>query len=857
MSATDTIDVALDLQAGCHACVDRAAQQLERHPGVTRVLPGDDAGRLAVSYDPSICSPACLTEAAAGVGEDLRSRFRHEELRVTGMDCADCARNIERAVARMDGVSQAETSFATARLRVEYEPTILDLNRVGDRIRGLGYGVLGADETPPTTPWWRRRDALTLAALVLLGAAVVADIAGAGAAVVTTLYAMAIAVGGAPVAKAGVNAARATRRPDINLLMTVAVIGAAAIGAWLEGALVVVLFSIGELLEGRAVERARRELAGLVSLAPDTARVRRRRADGVVDEVEVPVGEIAVGEMTVVRPGERIAVDGVVREGDSAVDQAPITGESTPVDRGPDDPVFAGTLNGQGLLIIETSAAPGDSTLDKIARLVVEAQARRSPSERWVDRFAAVYTPIVIAAAVLVAVVSPLLGASWGDGFYNALALLILACPCALVISTPVSIVSSMARASAAGVLVKGGAHLEQAAALRIVAFDKTGTLTQGRPRLVSTQALSGTEDELLSLAASLEHGSEHPLARAIVAAAVERGLPLTPVDEFQALTGLGARGRVDGHEAVAGSARLFDGIARRQAAVATALEQVRGAGATPVIVTRNGRTVGVLGLADEPRPEAAEAIRALHRLGIDRTIMLTGDGEAPARAVGEHLGIDEVRAELMPGDKASLLAELGPGVAMVGDGVNDAPALAAAELGIAMGSAGSDTAIEVADVALMGDDPRKVAALIGSARWTKTVVRQNVVFSLVTKLAAVVILAFGALPLWGAVVSDVGASLLVVLNGLRLLRARPMGRRRSLPLLPAAPPRMIASTTAEIVDEPDNDACCAPPAHEKPVAGRCSASDAADTTDAGCCRSETCTDRHQQSGDILRVIRP
>ena len=806
MPATETIELPLGIDPGCDACAERFAEELERHHGIAAVEPGATA--LRVSYDPADCSPECLDQAAAHAREGLEEHYGHEELRVAGMDCGDCARTIARAVEAMDGVSHVDVSFAAARVRLEYEAGGVDLDRVADRIRGLGYQVSrqGAP-TPPVAPWWRRREALTLAATALLGLALALDLGGVTAWLVASVYGLAIVVGGAPVARSGLNGLRATRRPDMNLLMAIAAVGAGAIGAWMEGALVVVLFSVGELLEGRAVERARRELAGLVSLAPDVARVRRPSADGGFEESEVAVAELTVGERVVVRPGERIPVDGVVLEGASAVDQAPITGESTPVDRVEGDPVFAGTLNGQGLLVVEVGAAPGDSTLDKIARLVLEAQARRSPSERWVDRFAAIYTPIVLFAAVLVALVPPLAGVAWSESIYSALALLILACPCALVISTPVSIVSSLARASAAGVLVKGGAHLEQAATIRTVAFDKTGTLTYGRPVLTSVEALGGDEESVLTLAASLEQGSEHPLARAIVTAAGDRGIALSPVEGFEALTGLGARGRVGRAEVAAGNPRLFPGIEDRHPELLPALERVRGRGGTAVVVVVDGRPTGVLGLADEPRAEAVEALSDLRRLGIGRTVLLTGDHQAAGRAVGERLGVDVVRAELLPGDKSTAIADLGPGVAMVGDGVNDAPALAAADLGVAMGSAGSDTAIEVADVALMGDDPRKVAGLIGSARWTKAVVRQNVVFSLATKLAALVVLAFGALPLWGAVASDVGASLIVVLNGLRLLRGRPVGRGRGLPLLGAAAAR--PARDAAPPEARSHDGCC------------------------------------------------
>ena len=817
MAAVNTVELPIGIDEDCTACSDRLREGLLRHRGIAAITPAEGRQALRVDYDPDLCSLGCLGEAAAELRIDVGAGFEHEVLRVAGMDCYDCAQTIERAVTRMPGVSYVSVNFPAARMRVEYRPETVALERVADRVQRLGYRVSTPEDAggaaPATPPWWRRRDALTAVAAVLTLLALALDLAAGLDGAAIGLYGAAIVLGGWPIARSGVAALVATRRPDINLLMAIAVVGAAAIDAWLEGALVVVLFAVGEALEGRAVERARRELAGLVSLAPEFARVRRPHADadadGDYEEVEVAIAELRVGDLAVVRPGERIPADGIATEGASAVDQAPITGESTPVDKAPGDPLFAGTLNGQGLLVVEVGAAPGDSTLDKIARLVAEAQARKSPSERWVDRFALVYTPLVILAAVLVAIVPPVaFGAEFADAFYSALALLILACPCALVISTPVSIVSALARASAAGVLVKGGAHLEQAAAIEAVAFDKTGTLTAGRPRLVDVEAFDGDADGLLVLAASLEQGSEHPLAKAIVGAARDRGLRLSTTADFEALTGLGARGTVDGARVMVGNARLFSAEDVLDERSGELLARLRDAGRTAVLVTRDDVAVGALALADTPRPEAAEAVAQLHRLGIRRTVMLTGDNQATAAAVAAELGIDEVRAELLPGDKAAVIGELGPGIAMVGDGVNDAPALAAADLGLAMGSAGSDTAIEVADVALMGDDPRKVAGLIGLARWTKAIVRQNIAFSLGTKLIAVVVLAAGALPLWAAVATDVGASLIVVANGLRLLRRAPSGRLRSAPLLAAAPTRGEPSAQAETQPAGCCDSC-------------------------------------------------
>ena len=803
----------------CAACADRLRDGLAGHRGVVGVEPVPRRDAIRVSYDPDLCSLDCLDEVAQELRLGLEGAYAHRVCRVEGMDCADCAQTIERAVARIPGVTQVTVSFPASTMRVEYEPRLVELERIAGQVGRLGYRVreTGAEDDVGGPTRWLARGRMTLAASALLLLGLVLDFATSLTA--APLYGTAMVVGGLPLARSGIAALVATRRPDINLLMTIAAIGATAIGAWLEAALVVVLFAVGEMLEGRAVDRARRELAGLVSLAPETARVRRGRGRGalaVAEEVEVPVAEVLVGDLVVVRPGERIPVDGVVNDGSSAVDQAPITGESTPVDKAPGDHVFAGTLNGQGLLLIEATAAPGDTTLARIGKLVVEAQARKSPSERWVDAFARWYTPAVVGVAILVAAIPPLLGVSFSASFYAALALLILACPCALVISTPVAIVSALGRASAAGVLVKGGAHLEQAAGIRAVAFDKTGTLTEGGPQVVAIRALDGDEDRLLMLAASVEHGSEHPLARAITQAAEGRGLVIRPVGEFEALTGLGARGRVGGVTVEVGDARLFDDLPPH---VGDVLDELRSAGQTAVVVAVDGVPGGAIGIADTVREEAVDAVADLRALGIDPIVLLTGDNVMTANAVATRVGIWEVRAGLLPQQKADAIRDLGDGLAMVGDGVNDAPALASASLGIAMGTAGSDTAIEVADVAIMGDDLRNVAGLIGLARWTKSIVRQNIGFSLGTKLLAAGVLAAGALPLWGAVVADVGASLIVVANSLRLIRGRPTGAPRGLPLLKAREPLVASSALPPRRPAPDGcaDDCCAPAATTPP----------------------------------------
>jgi Cd2+/Zn2+-exporting ATPase len=663
MAGPRSVELDLDEAGDCGACASRLEGMLRTHDGVEAVRVGGDGRGLIVRYDPDLCSPACMREVTVLAASQLERDFDHDVLEVRGMDCAGCARTIERAVARIGGVTFASVSFAGARLRVEYRRDVVDSLAIASGVRALGYEVRDAGSGEEAPGRWPRAHLITGTAAVLMVLGVGADLTLGRGLVAEMLYAIAIGIGGAPIVRSGVAALRATHRADIKLLMGIAALGAVAIGAWAEATLVVVLFSIGELLERRAAGRARRELASLVALTPARARLRRARGGREdIEEVEVDASELRVGDAVVVRPGERLPGDGRVLEGVSAVDEAAVTGESTPVDKTPGDSVFAGTLNAQGLLVVRIEAAPGDTTLAKIVRLVSDAQARKAPSERWVDAFARVYTPLVIVCAVLVAGLAPaVLEISFPDAFYAALALLIIACPCALVLSTPVSIVSALGRASAAGVLIKGGAHLERAAGIRTVAFDKTGTLTLGRPRVTATEAFSTTEDELLRVAAGVEQGSEHPLARAIVDAAAEHGLRLPEVQDFRALTGLGARGRICGHDIAVSGPRL-PGAGELPTPAGTALERLTAGGHTAVLVTRDGEPIGVIALADEPRPQAAEAVALLGRLGIRRTVLLTGDNHTVAETIARHVGVGELHAGLLPQDKAAAVEPAGRG---------------------------------------------------------------------------------------------------------------------------------------------------------------------------------------------------
>ncbi len=561
-------------------------------------------------------------------------------------------------------------------------------------------------------------------------------------------------------------------RPDINLLMTVAVVGAAAIGEWFEAATVAFLFSVSLVLESWSVGRARRAIAALIELAPPAARV--RDANGA--ETEVPPEQVEVGTIFIVRPGEKIPLDGRVVRGESDVNQAPITGESVPVEKSVDAEIFAGTINGNGTLEIECAKRAEDSTLANIIRMVGQAQSRRAPSEKWVEKFARVYTPVVMVIAVAILLVQPLLfGVSWPDGLYNALVLLVIACPCALVISTPVSVVASLAAAAKNGVLIKGGIFVEAPAHLKAIAMDKTGTLTEGKPAVVDVVPLSGhDETELLERAASLESQSNHPLARAIVAAAIDRSIKFPAADQFEIIQGKGATGRIEGKLFWLGSHRYLEERKQETPEVHEQLEVMQQAGRTVVVVGNEKHVCGFITLADTLRSTAAETLLQLRDTGIEHLVMLTGDNQGTADVIANEVGIDEVHAELLPADKVIAIESLVQKyekVAMIGDGVNDAPALARATLGIAMGAAGSDAAIETADIALMADDLSKLPWLIKHSRRTLAIIRQNILFSLAVKALFVVLTFAGFASLWAAIAADMGASLLVIFNGLRLLR--------------------------------------------------------------------------------------
>lgn len=610
---------------------------------------------------------------------------------------------------------------------------------------------------------------------------------------VIALAVMSILLGGLPTLRKGFIALR-TLTLNINFLMTVAVIGAAAIGSWPEAAMVIFLFAVAELIESYSLERARNAVRALMTLTPETAAV--KQPDDSWSEMDA--ANVATGATVRVKPGERIPLDGKIVSGASAVDQAPITGESIPVEKAVGDQVFAGTINGNGLLEFTTTGGKDETTLARIIKTVQEAQGQRAPTQRFVDSFARVYTPIVCGVALLVAVAPPLLFHQlWMPWIYKALVLLVVGCPCALVISTPVTIVSGLAAAAKRGILIKGGVYLEQGKSIKVIALDKTGTITEGKPNVTDVRSFGALAvDRILLLAASLDAGSDHPVARAVAAAWTEerkaQSGPLLAVADFESVTGKGVKGTIDSRRYFVGNHRFAHERGVCSAEVEAMLGELEAKGQTAIVLTDEESALGVLAVADTPRATSVEAVKELHALGI-RTIMLSGDNQTTAEVIARSVGIDDARGGLLPDDKLKaiddLLAKHGP-VGMVGDGVNDAPALAQATVGFAMGAAGTDTALETADVALMRDDLRGVPEFLALSRRTSAILVQNISFALLAKTVFFILAIVGIATMWMAVLADVGATLVVIANGLRLaiVHARPSSDHDARP--PIATPK-------------------------------------------------------------------
>ena len=755
------------------ACVRRLQALLSKRRGIDKVHIVEDAGRalLCLHYDADTITLDDVQRIAQGAGAQVTDRYGHRVWPLRAVAAEDAGRRIEGMLASVPGVIAASVNLPAQIARVEFERARFRPEDVDAALRGADFAALAE---PKTQSWYRRNRELawSLAAGALLATGFALGRAGVAPSIAIALYIGSYVFGAYDLVRhATANLLKGRFAFDIDLLMLLAALGAAVLGEWAEGAFLLFLFSLAHALEHYALGRARASIRALADLAPPIARVQRG------DKVdEVPVAQVQPGDRVLVRPAERIPVDGRIASGRSAVNQAPITGESVPVDKAEGDEVYAGTINGEGALTIETTKAAGDRTLDRVIKLVEEAQTQKAPTQVFTDRFERIFVPAVLIGDVLVATLPPLLGIwGWSTSFYRAMALLVASSPCALALGTPATVLAGIAQAARRGVLVKGGMHLENLGTINAIALDKTGTLTIGQPEVTDVTPAAGvSESELLQVSAAVERQSQHPLAQAVVRRSDAAQLAAVQAAPLESVTGRGVRSEVNGIPVEIGNARLFAESGRPASDEITAIvSRLQAAGRSIMIVRMGDRWLGVLGLADRPREGVREVLDRLRRTGLKRIVMLTGDHRAVGEAIGKEVGVDEVRGELLPEDKVTAIQELlrqHGRVAMVGDGVNDAPALAQATVGIAMGAAGTATALETADVALMADDLGRLPFAIGLSRRARAVIRQNLYLSLGVIAMLILATTTGVFGIGPAVLVHEGSTLVVIANALRLL---------------------------------------------------------------------------------------
>ncbi len=756
----------------CPSCAEKIEKVIARMNGVESAAVNFTGGKLTLRYAEDMVSADEIERQIQQLGYQTgKPSQASDRFLVEGLDCPDESSVIEKKLRQLRGVNDIRFNLLSGEVAVAYDTRLVTRRQLVSAIADTGMTASLVRESPPQ----RARGGALLASTIACGVLLVIGVALSSLhyprVLATALYLAAMLAGGFHIYRKAVYSTK-NLTLDMNVLMTIAVVGAALIGEWLEGATVVFLFSGAQLLEMHSMDRARNAIRSLMELAPHEALVRRGDR-----EATVPVGEVELDEIFIVRPGTKIPLDGEVVAGTSSVNQAPITGESAPVTKKRGDDVFAGTINGEGSLEVRATHRANDTTLARIIHMVEEAQAQRAPMQNFVDKFSRYYTPTVIALALLVVSAPPLLyGEPFTRWLYRGLVLLVISCPCALVISTPVSIVSGLASAARHGVLIKGGAYLEKAGSLDAIAFDKTGTLTIGHPCVKEIVCLNNTPpQDVLGIAAAVESRSEHHLGRSIVEEACRLGIPPRRVEMFRALPGKGAHAVIDGQTYYVGSHRLFEEMNFCTPELDQRMEELERQTQTVVLVGSERGPLGIIVMVDAVRKNSAQALRVLRDIGIRKMIMLTGDNGGTAAAIADQLGI-EYRAELLPQDKVDTMHELvrrHGNVAMVGDGVNDAPAMAASTIGVAMGTAGTDTALETADIALMADDLLKLPFAICLSRKTLSVIRQNIVLSVAIKLVFLALAIPGLATLWMAVFADMGASLLVIFNGMRLFAVK------------------------------------------------------------------------------------
>ncbi|MGG3267697.1 heavy metal translocating P-type ATPase [Priestia aryabhattai] len=755
----------------CPSCAATIEKSLKTLNDIQHVAINYNTGKLQVAAA-SESALSLIPNSVERLGfsiEPIQSNKKMKTYLIEGMDCAACANTIVNHLKTVPAVKDVRVNFSTGKAQIEHDNEADDIIK---EVSKAGYTatLVTSSRQPAESRHHKGKNGPIIFSGILIALGFIGSHTGIASYMTTVLYAIAMIVSGYKPAKSAYYGIK-SRSLDMNVLMTVAALGAAVIGEWLEGATVVWLFALGVALQTRSIEQTRNSIRGLMDLAPSEAWVKE---NGQL--IKKAAEDISIGSTIVVKPGDRIPLDGEIINGESSINQAPITGESIPVDKVMGDAVYAGTINESGSLEIKVTKLVEDTTIAKIIHLVEEAQEKKAPTQAFVDKFATIYTPIVFILALFIMVIPPLFDGAWSEWFYKGLELLVVACPCALVISTPVAIVSAIGNAAKNGVLIKGGTFLEKAGAINAIAFDKTGTLTEGKPAVSEVVSLAAEENQLLAITKTLEDYSNHPIARAIVDYTAEKKVVSLQGSNFKILTGKGVQATIQDTVYYAGNAKLFSDLGTPLTHCWSQIEKLQNEGKTIIIVGTAKSVLGIISVADTIRHTTISALESLKQNGMQQIVMLTGDNEGTAKMIASQSRVDLYFADLLPEDKVKAIQQLqheGYQTAMVGDGINDAPALATADLGIAMGGAGTDTAMETADIVLMADNLEKLPHTMKLSRKALAVIKQNIWFSIIVKVIALAFIFPGWLTLWIAVLSDTGAALLVILNSLRLLKMK------------------------------------------------------------------------------------
>lgn len=755
----------------CPSCAATIEKSLKTLNDIQHVTLNYNTGKLqvaAASESALSLIPTSVEKLGFNI-EPIQSNKKMKTYLIEGMDCAACANTIVNHLKTVPAVKDVRVNFSTGKAQIEHDNEADDIIK---EVSKAGYTatLVTSSRQSAESRHHKGQNGPIVFSGILIALGFIGSHTGIASYMTTVLYAIAMIVSGYKPAKSAYYGIK-SRSLDMNVLMTVAALGAAVIGEWLEGATVVWLFALGVALQTRSIEQTRNSIRGLMDLAPSEAWVKE---NGQL--IKKAAEDISIGTTIVVKPGDRIPLDGEIINGESSINQAPITGESIPVDKAIGDAVYAGTINENGSLEIKVTKLVEDTTISKIIHLVEEAQEKKAPTQAFVDKFATIYTPIVFILALFIMIIPPLFDGAWSEWFYKGLELLVVACPCALVISTPVAIVSAIGNAAKNGVLIKGGTFLEKAGAINAIAFDKTGTLTEGKPAVSEVVSLAAEESQLLAITKTLEDYSNHPIARAIVDYTAEKKVVSLQGSNFKILTGKGVRATIQETVYYAGNAKLFSDLGTPLSHCWSHIEKLQNEGKTIIIVGTAKSVLGIISVADTIRHTTVSALESLKQNGMQQIVMLTGDNEGTAKMIASQSRVDRYFADLLPEDKVKAIQQLqheGYQTAMVGDGINDAPALATADLGIAMGGAGTDTAMETADIVLMADNLEKLPHTMKLSRKALAVIKQNIWFSIIVKVIALAFIFPGWLTLWIAVLSDTGAALLVILNSLRLLKMK------------------------------------------------------------------------------------